>query len=561
MKKTALVLTLIIILAATLRLFALSTADPLGDEVLYSFRAIGPMDFDTAALQTTPLEWFDPDIPVWTNLSFHDHPPLVFLIQHFFLRLFGENNFAFRLPSVLFGVASVYLIYLLSRRLFTSRAAPLFAAALLAVTINQVFISRTGLQESIVIFFILFTLFFIQCASPDNPRFFYAAGAALGLGLLSKYTAAIAAIIGLFYLLSSNCPAFKNRHLWGGLLLAVLLFSPVIFYNLKLYQSVGHFDFQISYILGQRPEVWASAPGKEEIGTLSNRLSAFLPTLIGSNSPLLLLLAAASLFTLRRRHALIYISLASLILLYLFIGPTVRFLTMLTPFLILPAAAFFDFIILRAPSLTRLFYFSTAIFLILAAELAFTANTLFPPRPFGQSRLTYAPLVVAETSRWGYNQLDSYLTAELANRFPARVFDSRYQFISNRQDDSLAAARAASFSPYAALIIYDDSLWNVSQLWILDRRQIYHGWPTIKIEDFLAATSENGPDYFRRSGFTNFYFILPSPDIPLKNLPTETGVSFASRLSLAGLSPLVISSPSATPAFSVFKWTAAQINI
>lgn len=557
MKKITLALTLVFILAAALRLFALSAADPLGDEVLYGFRAIGLMDFDAAALQTTPLEWFDPDIPVWTNLSFHDHPPLVFLIQHFFLRLFGENNFAFRLPSALFGIASVYLIYLLARRLFVSRAAPLLAAALLAVTVNHTFISRVGLQESIVIFFILLTLFFIQHTSSDNQRFFYAAGAALGLGLLSKYTAAISAVIGFVYLLLTNRSAFKNRHLWGGVLLSLIIFSPVILYNLKLYQSAGHFDFQISYILGQHPDVWASAPGKKEIGTLSTRFRDFSPNLFGSSSPLLLLLAFTGLFTLRRRHTLIIISLIFLLFLYLLIGPTVRFLTMLTPFLVLSAASLIDFISLRPPSYTRL-VIPVIISAVLVAESAFTVNTIFLLSPFGLPRLTFSPLVAAETGRWGYNQLDSFLTAELADRFPARVFDSRYQFISRRQNDSLARARVAGFSPYAALIVYDNSLWNVSQLWILDRRQIYHGWPTMKIQDFLAATSANGSDYFRRSGFTDFYFILPSPDIPLKNLPTESGAAFAARLASAGISPIILPAPSGSLAFSVFKWSAAQ---
>src|SRR3989338_9413348 len=107
------ILFAILVIAAILRLWNLEIGDTLSDEVLYSFRAIGMLDFDEAADQTTPLEWFDPSIPSWTKFSFHDHPPLVFAVQHLFMRVLGETPFAFRLPSALLGIASVYLLYLM----------------------------------------------------------------------------------------------------------------------------------------------------------------------------------------------------------------------------------------------------------------------------------------------------------------------------------------------------------------------------------------------------------------------------------------------------------------
>ena len=113
MDKKKLVIFAILVIAAILRLWGLNRGDTMSDEVFYAFRAIGPMDFDHAEFQTTPLEWFDPQIPAWTKLSFHDHPPLVFWVQHFFIKIFGENNFAFRLPSALLGIASVWLVYLI----------------------------------------------------------------------------------------------------------------------------------------------------------------------------------------------------------------------------------------------------------------------------------------------------------------------------------------------------------------------------------------------------------------------------------------------------------------
>ncbi|MEK9175368.1 MAG: glycosyltransferase family 39 protein, partial [Patescibacteria group bacterium] len=127
---------LIILLAAFLRLYGLSHGDTMNDESLMAFRSIGLIDFDEAAWQTTPFEWFDPlvkfsptvpeeykigtGIPWWAHLSWHDHPPLVFLVQNIFISIFGEHAWAFRLPSAILGVISVYFIYLIGNLLWTS---------------------------------------------------------------------------------------------------------------------------------------------------------------------------------------------------------------------------------------------------------------------------------------------------------------------------------------------------------------------------------------------------------------------------------------------------------
>src|SRR3989344_5835332 len=114
------VIIAILVLASVLRLAWLSFGDATTDEVLYAFRAIGMLDYDEANDQPTPLEWFDAAGPSWwTKLSFHDHPPLVFLVQHWSMRIFGESNFGFRLPSALFGVGSVSLLYLIGSLLYT----------------------------------------------------------------------------------------------------------------------------------------------------------------------------------------------------------------------------------------------------------------------------------------------------------------------------------------------------------------------------------------------------------------------------------------------------------
>ena len=227
----------------------------------------------------------------WRCFSCKEFPPLVFWVQLLSISVFGENNFALRFPSAVFGVISVYLLYLIGRRIY-SESAGLIGAALLAVTLNSVYISRTGMQEAYVIFFILLASYFFL-RSLDKENYLVWTGAALGFGMLAKYNVFILLPIFFTYLLLFRRDYFLNKKLWLGALLAMVIFSPVILYNIKLYQAVGHFDFQLSYIFKQNPEVWKVAPGKE-IGTLYDRVKNFVPRLISTNSWVFLVIFAAS---------------------------------------------------------------------------------------------------------------------------------------------------------------------------------------------------------------------------------------------------------------------------
>ncbi len=104
----------------------------ISDEAIYGFRSIGLMDFDFALAQPSTWQLPDPNIPWWAYLSFHDHPPLVFLIQHVFLLIGGANVWALRLSYALFGFGIVALVYLLARQWF-SRTIAFVTAGIVAL--------------------------------------------------------------------------------------------------------------------------------------------------------------------------------------------------------------------------------------------------------------------------------------------------------------------------------------------------------------------------------------------------------------------------------------------
>lgn len=517
------VLLLILIVSAALRFYGLSRGDTVNDEVFMAFRGLGMLDFNETAAQTTPLEWFEHDIPWWTNLSFHDHPILVPAIQNLSMKVFGENNFGFRLPSALLGAASVYLLYLIGRRLYSENAG-LFSAALLGVTLNNVYISRTGMQEPYVIFFLLLALY-LFLKSLEQPKYFLWVGAAAGIATEAKYTSLVLAPIILTYLLLFRRDYFKNRDFWYGLGIFILIFSPTIIYNLMLYKTAGHFDFQFSSIFGQRPEVWKIQPGKE-IGSLSDRIQNFIPRLIASNSWLFLSLAGFSLIAFLvslfknfrnviQNHKFLLFVICYLLLLLLFIGPSYRFLTMLTPFLALGAGVFLA-------EISNLLYFrDTFLFsvfaLILLFEIFYSYNNqiaYYPvgPTPWLSSKVRF------ENYNWGYNELGAWLENELSGKMPGITFDPKYQFLDKLRERALERGQKRGLELYPALFVYEGNFDGGAKLWVLNRLNVYHAWPIISFETYYKILQEKGFDFYDRAGFKEKYFILqtniePSPEI------------------------------------------------
>jgi mannosyltransferase len=85
------------------------------------------------------------------RLSFH--PPLSFMVNHCFL-LLGDSDFLVRLPSALFGIASLPVLYLLARDL-TSRQAAIFSVFVLALSPFHIWYSQEGRMYSQLMFFSL----------------------------------------------------------------------------------------------------------------------------------------------------------------------------------------------------------------------------------------------------------------------------------------------------------------------------------------------------------------------------------------------------------------------
>ena len=543
-----LLLLFILILAGVLRFYQLGWADVINDEVIFAFRSIGYIDFFSSPYQTTPWEWFS-EIPIWAHFSFHDAPPLVFLIQHLFFILFGQSILVLRLPFVLAGIASIYLLYLIGKQIFNSQVG-IIASLLLAVSSYHVWISRTGLQESIVIFLSLLAFYLFLQAQETNRYWLW--GICLGLAMLAKYTAFILLPIFVVHLLFFQRSVFKDKRFWLGVILIFVVFSPVIIYNLKLYQTRGHFDLQFSYLFKQDVSEWKSLPGKEQIGSFNNRLVNLIPALYqGMLWPTFILFIAGLLFiiyklikkeNLKVTAFLLILAIFFYLTFFLLIGPTKRFIVMVVPFILLLVA----YLIFYVPKYLR----SAIIILLVVIEIFFSYNTLLTHYPKGMVGITYSYLNI-ESYNYGYNQLNNYLVQLLKDKYPEMTFQTKYQFLEDIKKQSLERAKKQNKKSAAILLIYDNNMYDLATFWLFHRRLVYEGWPIITADDYSKQVKE----FWLDQRIKDFYFIkILDNKILLRPDLEQTRAAQILVDQIDSPKPEIIKRPDGREVFAVYHW-------
>jgi 4-amino-4-deoxy-L-arabinose transferase-like glycosyltransferase len=201
----------------------------------------------TGQFDLTPDEsyyWF------WSkhlHLSYFDHPPMVALLIRLFTGLFGEKEWVVRLPAILMGVGDTFLIYLLSKKVFKSREAGIYSAMVL----NSILIFSAGMvimtPDTPQLFFWILAIYYGHSAVIEKrSNHWFLTGMALGLGLLSKYTMILfLPAIFIFLLVTPSCrDQLYSWKPWTSLLLAVLIFSPVLIWNAQNHWISFLFQFR-----------------------------------------------------------------------------------------------------------------------------------------------------------------------------------------------------------------------------------------------------------------------------------------------------------------------------
>jgi 4-amino-4-deoxy-L-arabinose transferase-like glycosyltransferase len=551
----------ILILAFLLRIWNVGNQEIFGDESAYAFRSIGYLDYLGSSFQTQPIDWYkNQELPKWTKLSFHDHPPLVFIIQNLFFKVFGDSILAARLPAVLFGTLSTFLIYLLVKMLFQDRERlALLAAFLFAVNGTMVWIFRTALMEPLLIFLIILNILCFWKFLKDR-RYWWVFGLTLGLVALTKYNGVFLLPVYFSYLIidwKKFGSVFKDWRFYGAFLIAVIVFSPVIAYNIFLYKATGHFDVQISYLLGQATPEWTVLIGKLQapfsdfwknlIYTKTEASGTFFPV-VSYGYLFAALVLAGLIFTFfdayRSRGALpqpipkikkisdvsfnsyafIWLYFVFLTLLLVKIGSAHRFLAMYGPIAVILIALFLDFLcgFVKTSKWNLAFRFLAIAFLLFEISRSIYMNYAY----FGS------------VYDYGVIKLDQYLTEELRGTKSAVIPEADNRHLTEIIN-KFSKRKLPNAEPRFTLMVYNDNVVLTTLQWIFYRRFFYQNIPTLYVQNFESVLDYRGPDYLDRF---QIYFIQSTSNTFLNKfkLDETAGNDLESRLRAAGLEPVKI---------------------
>jgi 4-amino-4-deoxy-L-arabinose transferase-like glycosyltransferase len=126
-----------------------------------------------------------------------DKPPLALWVQALSVRAFGFNSLAILIPQALMGMASVALVYDLTRRRF-GRAAGAIAGVVLALTPMTVAISRHNNPDALLVLCCVAALWFVVRALEDGrTKWLVWAGVCVGLGFEAKMAVALMVVPGI----------------------------------------------------------------------------------------------------------------------------------------------------------------------------------------------------------------------------------------------------------------------------------------------------------------------------------------------------------------------------
>ncbi len=155
-------------------------------------------------------------------------PPLTPFLARLSLALFGPSLLGLRSFAVLAEGIAMLLVGLMIRDMGGGRWAQILGAVAVTTTPNAIIQGGLFQYETFdYLCWVLLAFTVIRLLKSENPRWWLGIGAAIGLGMMTKYTIAFSVaglIVGI--LATRNRRYLKSWWLWSGALLALLIWLP-----------------------------------------------------------------------------------------------------------------------------------------------------------------------------------------------------------------------------------------------------------------------------------------------------------------------------------------------
>lgn len=188
------------------------------------------------------------------DLSYYSKGPGVAYVIWFFTHIFGPTELGVRFGAIVFSGLASYVVFLLGRDMLGSEKAGFFAAVLINIT--PIFAAGAVLMTTdvLLLFFWGLALYCVFMAlnrqsakGAKPPAWWYAAGAAIGVGFLCKYTIVLLLPCIFLYLIFSKADRFwlRRKEPYIAALISLVIVTPVIYWN------ISHGQVTIKHTMGQ----------------------------------------------------------------------------------------------------------------------------------------------------------------------------------------------------------------------------------------------------------------------------------------------------------------------
>jgi len=164
--------------------------------------------------------------PTFNGEPFYDHPPFGFWLQAISQALFGFNEFGVRLPSVIWGILSLYFVYKLGQK-WGTQLAGLLAMMILGTCIWFVLRTRSGNLDIIFIGNLLGSLFFATKVKEDD-RYLPIMIVFLFISILTKSALGFGVVLLCFIWLLPLKRQIIKKLLMGLIILTFLLSTWIL---------------------------------------------------------------------------------------------------------------------------------------------------------------------------------------------------------------------------------------------------------------------------------------------------------------------------------------------
>ena len=167
--------------------------------------------------------------------GFVPYPPLTPFVERIGLSIFGLSMVGLRLFSVIAQAFAILFTGLMARELGGRRLAQVTAALAIALSPLPMF-EGTEFQYTTFdyLWWVLIAYFVIRLLKTENPRWWPAIGAGIGVGFLTKYTMGfyLAGILG-GVLLSQARRHLGSAWFWGGMALGLVICLPNLVWQVR----------------------------------------------------------------------------------------------------------------------------------------------------------------------------------------------------------------------------------------------------------------------------------------------------------------------------------------